>query len=214
MSAACITRLFFAYDTGRSADATGQGAVGAVGANTTYATKRATVAEIEEVFANRPVIRTNLRRRAATHLATGTTDAGRPLTVAFIYYAETNGIPDHSMGAVMTKADDIDEVTGLSLAEMEAAADDHYEHRDQAAGDDVPTEYAPEIRSVVSVRFSRGELDGIATAAAAAGLPLSTYIRNAALAASMTIDVEAARRELRTATKALDELRRRLSTAA
>ena len=31
------------------------------GANTTYATKRATVSEVEEVFANRPVIRTNLR---------------------------------------------------------------------------------------------------------------------------------------------------------
>ena len=37
-----------------------------------------------------PVIRTNLRGRAATHLAIGATDAGRPLTVAFIYYAETN----------------------------------------------------------------------------------------------------------------------------
>lgn len=58
--------------------------------NITYATKRATRAEIEEVFANRPVIRTNLRGRSATHLAIGSTDAGRPLTVAFIYYEETN----------------------------------------------------------------------------------------------------------------------------
>jgi hypothetical protein len=58
--------------------------------NVTYATKRATRLEIEEVFANRPVFRTNLRGRAATHLALGATDAGRPLTVAFIYYAETN----------------------------------------------------------------------------------------------------------------------------
>jgi hypothetical protein len=45
------------------------------GPNTTYATKRATRAEIEEVFANRPTIRTNLRGRAATHLALGVTDA-------------------------------------------------------------------------------------------------------------------------------------------
>ncbi|MEV0136092.1 hypothetical protein AB0H83_47600 [Dactylosporangium sp. NPDC050688] len=60
------------------------------GTNTTYATKRATRAEIEEVFANRPTIRTNLRGRAATHLALGVTDAGRKLTVAFIYFAETN----------------------------------------------------------------------------------------------------------------------------
>jgi hypothetical protein len=77
-----------------------------------------------------------------------------------------------------------------------------------------PPEHAPQIRSVVSVRFGRGELDGIAVAAAAAGQPVSTYIRNAALAASAAIDVEAARRELRTATRALDELRRSLGTAA
>jgi hypothetical protein len=49
-----------------------------------------TRSEIEEVFVNRPVIRKNLRGRAATHLTIGTTDAGRKLTVAFIYYAETN----------------------------------------------------------------------------------------------------------------------------
>ncbi len=60
------------------------------GANTTYATKRATVAEIEEVFGNRPTFRTNLRGRVATHLAIGATDAGRPLTVAFIYNAENH----------------------------------------------------------------------------------------------------------------------------
>jgi hypothetical protein len=60
------------------------------GQNITYATKRATQSEIEEVFANRPVIRTNLRGRVATHLALGSTDTGRPLTVAFVYRAETN----------------------------------------------------------------------------------------------------------------------------
>jgi hypothetical protein len=114
----------------------------------------------------------------------------------------------------MSKRDEIDEVTGLPLAEMEAAAEDLYEHHDQAEGDEVPMEQAPEIRSVVSVRFSRGELDGIAAAAAAAGQPVSRYIRNAALAASMAIDVEAVRRELRTARKALDHLQRRLGSAA
>ncbi|MGI5180607.1 hypothetical protein ACQEVZ_30265 [Dactylosporangium sp. CA-152071] len=59
------------------------------GANVTYATKRATRAEIEELFNNRPLVRANLRGRAATHLAIGVTDAGRKLAVAFIYYAET-----------------------------------------------------------------------------------------------------------------------------
>lgn len=114
----------------------------------------------------------------------------------------------------MSKRDDIDEVTGLPLAEMEAAAEDLFDHRDQAEGEQVPAEQAPEIRSVVSVRFSCGELAGIAAAAASAGQPLSTYIRNAALVASMAIDVEAVRRELRTATNALDQVRRRLGSAA
>ncbi|MGI5245160.1 plasmid mobilization protein [Dactylosporangium sp. CA-139066] len=114
----------------------------------------------------------------------------------------------------MSEPKEVDEVTGLSPAEMEAAAEDLYTHRGEAAGEEVPSEPASEIRSVVSVRFGRGELDAIAAAAAAAGQPLSTYIRNAALAASAVIDVEAARRELRTATKALDELHRQLGTAA
>jgi hypothetical protein len=60
------------------------------GTNITYATKRATRAEIEELFANRPTIRINLRGRAASHIALGVTDAGRRLTVAFIYTAATN----------------------------------------------------------------------------------------------------------------------------
>ena len=114
----------------------------------------------------------------------------------------------------MNKPDDIDEVTGLSVAAMEALAEDLYEHRDELAGDEVPTEPAGEVRSVVSVRFSRAELDRVAAAAAAADQPLSTYIRNAALAAATVIDVETARRQLGTAAKALDELRRSLGTAA
>ena len=87
------------------------------------------------------------------------------------------------MGAGMSRHEEIDDVTGMSVAEMEAAAEDLYQHRDLAIGDEVPAEPAAEIRSVVSVRFSRGELDEIAAAAAAVGQPLSTYIRNAALAA-------------------------------
>jgi len=38
----------------------------------------------------------------------------------------------------MRNADDIDDVTGLSLAEMKAAAEDLYEHRDEATGEEVP----------------------------------------------------------------------------
>ena len=60
------------------------------GTNTLHVTRRATVSEVEEVFANQPMIRGNLRGRVATHLASGRTDAGRPLTVAFIYRPEIN----------------------------------------------------------------------------------------------------------------------------
>jgi hypothetical protein len=81
-------------------------------------------------------------------------------------------------------------------------------------GDEVPAEHVNEVRSVVSVRFARSELDTIAVAAAAAGLPLSTYIGNAAFATVAAIDVEAARRALRAAAKALDELGRTLGSAA
>jgi uncharacterized protein (DUF1778 family) len=114
----------------------------------------------------------------------------------------------------MTKDEDVDEVTGRSVAEMEQIAEDLYEHRDELGGDEVPAERVNEVRSVVSVRFSRGELDDIAAAAALAGQPLSTYIRNAALAAAGAVDLEAARRELHKAARAINELGRSLGTAA
>lgn len=114
----------------------------------------------------------------------------------------------------MRKQEEIDEVTGLSLADMQAAAEDLYENRDQAEGAEVPVDHASEIRSVVSVRFSRAELDDIAAAATAAGQPMSTYIRNAALAAAVAIDLAEARRELEAATRALGKLGRSLGSAA
>jgi hypothetical protein len=55
--------------------------------NAEHATRRATREEVEEVFANGPIVRTNRRGRVATHLAIGRTDSGRPLTIAFIYVA-------------------------------------------------------------------------------------------------------------------------------
>ncbi len=56
------------------------------GHNTAYATRRATMTEIEEVLVSpNSAFRRNLRGRAATHLASGRTAARRRLTVAFIY---------------------------------------------------------------------------------------------------------------------------------
>jgi Mobilization protein NikA len=60
------------------------------------------------------------------------------------------------------------------------------------------------------VRFAHGEIGQVERAATAAGLPLSTYIRMAALSAAANIDVEAARRELLKATRALEELGKNL----
>ena len=60
------------------------------GHNAAYATRRATMIEIEDVLLNpHSAFRRNLRGRAATHVATGRTQAGRRLTVAFIYRATT-----------------------------------------------------------------------------------------------------------------------------
>ena len=110
----------------------------------------------------------------------------------------------------MSTDEERDEVTGLTVAEMEAEAEDLYEHRDEVYGEIVPSEHVSDVRSVVSVRFGRGEIDTIANAASAVGVPLSTYIRVAALSAAADIDVEAARRELARARRALDELARSL----
>ncbi len=114
----------------------------------------------------------------------------------------------------MSRTEDRDEVTGEPVREMDQLAEDLYRHRDEIEGEEVPVEHASEVRAVVSVRFARTELDQIAAAAEAAGQPLSTYIRNAALAAAGTIDVDAARRELRAARTALNELSRTLGPAA
>jgi uncharacterized protein (DUF1778 family) len=119
------------------------------------------------------------------------------------------------MGEVVTKTedDDVDEVAGHSVGEMRAIAEDIYDHRGTLGGDVVPSEPVSEVRSVVSVRFHRSEFDDIAAAAALAGQPVSTYIRNAALAAAGTVDLEAARRELHAATRALTALGRTLDLA-
>jgi hypothetical protein len=60
------------------------------GRNTSYAIRRASRKEIEEVLLDhRSVFRRNLNGRAASHVAAGRTAEGRPLTVAFIYVRRT-----------------------------------------------------------------------------------------------------------------------------
>jgi hypothetical protein len=54
-----------------------------------HLTKRATIREIAQVFANGPRYQHSLRGRVADYRAVGRTDAGRPLTIPFIYDEET-----------------------------------------------------------------------------------------------------------------------------
>jgi hypothetical protein len=107
-----------------------------------------------------------------------------------------------------------DPLTGLTDDEYSALADEIYEQRESVEGDEVDAEVDPNIRSVVSVRFNRGELAVIEAAAQSAGLALSTYIRNAALSTAGAIDLDAARRDLASLAKRLEQLRRHLGDAA
>lgn len=91
-----------------------------------------------------------------------------------------------------------DPVTGLTDAELARLADEAYEQRGDPRSweDEEPPEIAHDVRSVISVRFSRGELEPIERAAAAAGVPVSTYIRNAAVNSVSAVDIDDARQRV------------------
>jgi hypothetical protein len=116
------------------------------------------------------------------------------------------------MGEPMSESRD--PATGLTGPEHDALADELYEQRGELGGEEVDAVIDPAIRSVISVRFNHGELGAIEASAKEAGLPLSTYIRNAALAAAGSIDVDAARKDLASLIKRLQQLRRHLGDAA
>jgi uncharacterized protein (DUF1778 family) len=87
-----------------------------------------------------------------------------------------------------------------------------YQHRDDAKGwEEVEAEISPNLASVVSVRLRRGELTAIENAAKAAGLRLSAFIRQAALAASDVVDLDAARRDIDRLRRQVDDLSRHLA---
>lgn len=81
------------------------------------------------------------------------------------------------------------------------------QHRDDAGWEPMDAEVSPNLASVVSVRLRRDELTAVERAAEAAGMKLSTYIRQAALAASGTVNLDAARRDV-------DRLRRQVDALA
>ncbi|MGI8647934.1 MAG: hypothetical protein DLM55_02130 [Acidimicrobiales bacterium] len=82
-----------------------------------------------------------------------------------------------------------------------------YEHREELeTGEPVDIEVSPNLASVVSVRFKRGELSQIEAAATAAGMPFTTYIREAALAASGMTDINRVRRDAKKLHKITDDM--------
>jgi predicted DNA binding CopG/RHH family protein len=87
---------------------------------------------------------------------------------------------------------DVDPLTGLADAEIAELAEQSYEERnDPDAWEEVPApEFASDVRSVVSVRFNPGELAAVEKAAQSAGMPLSTFIRHAAMTTASPVDVE------------------------
>jgi uncharacterized protein (DUF1778 family) len=102
-------------------------------------------------------------------------------------------LPDDGLWQLVeTERDGVDPLTGMTDAEIAELARRAYEERgDLDSGEEVPRpEISTEVRSVVSVRFNPGELAAIERAARSAGVPLSSYIRNAALTTASPVDVE------------------------
>jgi uncharacterized protein (DUF1778 family) len=98
---------------------------------------------------------------------------------------------------------------------QEEYADWLYRHRGDTEGwEEVEAEVSPNLANVVSVRLRRGELTAIEAAASAAGLKLSTFIRQAALAASGVVDLDAARRDVDRLRRQVEELSKHLAHRA
>jgi uncharacterized protein (DUF1778 family) len=156
------------------------------GANWHHATRRASREEMEEVFANGPSIVRNRRGRTADWCAV----LGEPMNINLHDDEEPFVHPDMPEG--MTQ---------------EEYAEWLYQRRDEIKEwDEVDAEISPNLGSVVSVRLRRSELSAIEVAANAAGMKLSTFIRQAALAASGVVDLDAARRDLARLRRQLDHL--------
>lgn len=80
----------------------------------------------------------------------------------------------------------VDDGGDVRHPDMGAMTADQYaawleEHDGDEAWEPVTAEVSPNLTSVVSVRFNKGELGAVAAAAEAAGVKLSTYIRQIVL---------------------------------
>lgn len=86
-------------------------------------------------------------------------------------------------------------------------ADWLYTNREELeTGELVEVEVSPNATSVVSVRFKRDELARIEQAANAAGMPFTTYIREAALVSSGLTDISRVRRDAKKLSKLAEDM--------
>lgn len=86
----------------------------------------------------------------------------------------------------------IDKMTEAELAEH------FYRHRDDPAGDEVESRTPTRLDVMISARFSREEATALRAAAEGAGMSLSAYLRQTALAASATnvVDLDRVRQDV------------------
>lgn len=90
------------------------------------------------------------------------------------------------------KNDDVNNMTEAELAEY------FHRHRDDLAGEEVDSRTPSRLDVMLSVRFSRDEATTLRAAAERAGMTLSAYLRQTALAASTTnvIDLDRVRQDM------------------
>src|SRR5262245_16237334 len=95
------------------------------------------------------------------------------------------------MGGPMSK-DDVNKMTEAELAEH------FHRHRDDLAGDEVESRTPTRLDVMISARFSREEAATLRAAAGHAGMSLSAYLRQTALAASSTnvVDLDRVRQDM------------------
>jgi uncharacterized protein (DUF1778 family) len=84
-----------------------------------------------------------------------------------------------------------------AITEAELAAD-FYEHRDDLAGDEVPSKLPARLDVMISARFTREEAETLRDSAAQAGMSVSGFLRQSALTAAVTnvVDLDRVRQDV------------------
>lgn len=101
----------------------------------------------------------------------------------------------------------------MSTKDLRQEANELYEHRDDPdlAGEEVDLKPGGPLNMVIPVRFRDADAAAVSRAAEEAGMPVSTFIRQAAVAAASEtgwLDREALTEKVETLSRDVDELRR------